>query len=53
MDASMPILRYMILEMSWIISHFTYSNEEVIKFLYKPQYGLIQFLNQALISGDN
>ena len=50
---NMPMIRFMVLEISWIISHFTYSNEEVISYLYTPQYGLINFLNQALISSDN
>lgn len=50
---SMPMIRFMVLEISWIISHFTYSNEEVISYLYTQQYGLINFLNQALVSGDN
>ena len=53
MEASMPLIRYMILEMSWIISNITYSNEEVIKILYNPQHGLVNFLNQALLSGDS
>lgn len=53
LDSEFPIIRYLILEMSWIVSNFTYSDEETIKILFYPQYGLIEFLNKVLASRDN
>ena len=40
------------LEISWIISNITYSNEHDIFYMYQDKFGLINFLNQVLISND-
>jgi hypothetical protein len=47
-----PFLRFMQLEMAWVISIIAYSNENVIWKMFENQYGLVNFLNLVLMGND-
>ena len=47
-----PHLRFIQLEMSWVIANLAYSNENDINIMFQQQYGLINFFNRVLEGAD-
>jgi hypothetical protein len=47
-----PLIRYLRLEASWILTNLSYAHEQDLILLFEPKFGFIEHINKILDSKD-